>query len=219
MMHIAHKTYRRTRIQTAPNLISTLWQDSSSNQKKSFTGWRRQRYSSRFPSHLPGEGKEGKHEKSYTFLLCSTGKDKEYTICCLLLLDPKLDNCAAMRPSESWIHIRRGGGGEPNHCENVLGRTAFTCAIGNDQEHSACRKVGIARAGVACFRRQGASPPHSPRAYSGFSLSTLLTSCGWEITGSYSGVVDEGFQCSCTLTSCHVVSNFMFTVPCILTLY
>jgi len=109
MIHIAHKTYRRrTRIQTAPNLISTLWQDSSGNQKKSVSGCRRKRYSSRFPSHLPGEGKEGKQEKSYTFLLRKTGKDKEYTICCLHCLDPKLDKCAVIRASESWRHLRQG---------------------------------------------------------------------------------------------------------------
>jgi hypothetical protein len=110
MIHITHKTYkRRTRIQTAPNLISTLWQDSSGNQTKSFSGCRRQRYSSCFPSHLPGEGKEDKLEKSYTSLLRRTGKDKEYTICCLLRLDPKLDKCAVIRASESWRHLRQGG--------------------------------------------------------------------------------------------------------------
>jgi hypothetical protein len=59
-------------------------------------------------SLIPGEGKEGKQEKSYTFLLCRTGKDKEYTICCLRLLDPKLDKYTAVRASESWRHLRQG---------------------------------------------------------------------------------------------------------------
>ena len=43
-----------------------------------------------------------------------------------------------------------------NDCENVLGRTVFTCAFGNDNEkHSACSKVGIASAGVAVFKDRG----------------------------------------------------------------
>ena len=38
MIHFAHKTYRRTGIQTAPNFISTLWQDCLGNQTNFFWG-------------------------------------------------------------------------------------------------------------------------------------------------------------------------------------